>query len=490
MWSADGPPAPGQSNAVAYATKELGQASSFTRGEQEQRGSLPGLLGRIMQFQLHSAPYPNRNIALATAIGLLSGICGRAYNTITGAGLNQYIIVVAKTGRGKEAIADTIGQLLTQVQGRVEAGIPGVPGVAAFRGPGHFASGEGLLKSLAKSPCAVSVIPEFGFKLKAMAHPKAHPVQTGLMAAILDLYGKSGDGKVVEPIAYSDTTKNTAPILSPALTLIGESTPEALFEGIDERVITSGLLPRFLTFEVIGPRPNLNPNVGSAPDPCLVQGLANLVATCLRYKGTATRVPLDAEAEAYFTDLERLATRNINAAPSPIHGELWNRAHLKTLKLASIRAVGINPDFPVVTKADAEWAAGIVGTQTAALIQRFERGDVGEEVGNEAKQRAHVIRVIADYLHRPWHELEKYGGAWRMHEVGVITEAHISRRLITLAAFKGGRGPTENIKATIKTLLDADELREIPRAQMFERFGQKPRAFVPVNPALFASRAV
>src|SRR5699024_7716505 len=67
----------------------------------------PGLLGQVADFILAAAPRPVPEIALAGAIGLMSGIAGRAYN-VSNTGLNQYVLLLAPTGTGKEAMASGI----------------------------------------------------------------------------------------------------------------------------------------------------------------------------------------------------------------------------------------------------------------------------------------------------------------------------------------------------------------------------------------------
>lgn len=57
------------------------------------KGSIPlppGLVGMIAQFIHDQAPRPVMDIALVGALGLMAGICGRAYN-VSGTGLNGYL---------------------------------------------------------------------------------------------------------------------------------------------------------------------------------------------------------------------------------------------------------------------------------------------------------------------------------------------------------------------------------------------------------------
>ncbi|WP_153002696.1 hypothetical protein [Sphingomonas endophytica] len=76
-------------------------ASSNSCNETDQQGKAavpPGLIGDVCRFIYDAAPHPNCDIALTGAIGFLAGVCGKAYNTYTNAGLNQYLLLLASTG--------------------------------------------------------------------------------------------------------------------------------------------------------------------------------------------------------------------------------------------------------------------------------------------------------------------------------------------------------------------------------------------------------
>ena len=61
----------------------------------------PGLVGEVAQYIYQTAIRPVPEIALGAAIAITAGVCARSYN-ISGSGLNQYLILLAKTGAGKE----------------------------------------------------------------------------------------------------------------------------------------------------------------------------------------------------------------------------------------------------------------------------------------------------------------------------------------------------------------------------------------------------
>jgi hypothetical protein len=441
----------------------------------------PGLLGAVASFIYEQSPRPAPAVALAGAVAFMSGICGRAYN-VSGTGLNQYVLLLAQTGIGKDTVAHGASKLFAAIQSSV-------PSVQDFKGPGELVSSAGIIKWLDKKPCVLSVLGEFGKKMKEMAAPNANAHLHGVSRILLQLYTKSGAGQVLDPMAYSDVQKNTNPIQSPSLTIFCESVPESFYDGLDETLIADGLLPRFLIFEYKGERCYLKEGTEHILPPfALVQQLADLAAACLTlaHNRNVHNVGLDQEAAEKFREFDRWTTDQINMARNDVHRQLWNRAHLKAMKLAAIWAVGVNYLNPLIDMAATMWATNLVVEQTLKLIAKFETGQVGAVGGSEAKQLGEVIKAIATYLASDWSRYGRYGGTWEMHRDGVITEAHISRRLMAMACFRQDRmGSTSALKRALKVLLEADELREVPKAQMQQKYGTGPRAFVVANPARF-----
>ncbi len=443
---------------------------------------IPGLIGRIVQYILKSSHYPNEDIALAASIGFLSGICGREFQTYTKAGLNNYILVLAMTGMGKDQIALSLTRLLNEV-------IKSVPAASTFKGPGELVSSAGLIKWLVKNPAVFSILGEFGLLLSQMADPKANSHMKGLERILLQLYSKSSHGNVLDPMAYSDGDKNTPPVLSPSFTMICEAEPRRFYELLSPQMIESGVLPRFMPFEVVQHRPYEQEDRIDEPPGDLVQSIADLCAEVLRRADQASNVrvphivPANAEAVDKFREFERFTTDQINSAGNEGSRQLWNRARLKALKLATLCAIGINPYNPIVTIDETMWATELVAKQTWSLIARFEKGETGRVAGNQTRQEREVLRVLADYHSKPFNT--KYNGTEEMHRAGVITQSHISQRLSGVTAFsQDPRGAKDALTRTLKSLLEADVIREVPRAQMVTNFnGKHPVAFVVSDPA-------
>lgn len=444
----------------------------------------PGLLGDVAQFFYDAAPRPTYDLAFAGAVAFLAGITGRAYNAYSGAGLNQYVLMLAKTGIGKDAVASGASKL-------INAMLPVCPSIVDFKGPGELVSSAGLVKWLDRKPCIISIVGEFGKMLKAMSAPNANSHLIGLGRTILQLYTKSGYGETFDPMAYSDKEKNTSLIKSPSFTLFGESVPDSFYEALDETMIMDGLMPRFLIFENKSKRAYFNKNAGSVqPSLDLVTRLNDLAAHCLgvMHRQSVHMVQVTPEAEMALDNIDIWTTDLINEENTEVTRELWNRVHLKAIKLSALRAVGINYLNPVVTIDDAHWAIELASAQTRHVIAKFESGLVGgAATTGEVKQMTEVCKAIREFMDEP-DKYIKYGGRQDMIANGVITEAAIQRKTACLACFRHDRmGQKFALKRALATLLESDDLREIPAAQMQMTYGSKPRAFCIANAAKFTT---
>lgn len=442
-----------------------------------------GLVGALADAIFNASIRPVPKIALSASIALLAGISGRAFS-VSNTGLNQYVFVEGKTGIGKDAIASGIELAVEQVANNPACK---VPAIADFIGPGDFTSYAGGYQALCgPSPSIVCVFGEYGKKLAEAATGK-NPHLIGVSRLLLQAYSKSGEGEVLRPISYADRDRKTPSVHRPALTIIAEMTPD-IYGIMDEGMISEGTLPRALWVSVPDERPARNRNPQKAFPGSTLDGLATLAAISLT--NASQQLPpmkvgfADDGSGFIFDCFDQWCDNEIRESGSGAVRELWNRAHLKALKLAALQAVGVNPHSPLITARWAHWAIDFVHNQTVRLASKFNNGEVGEEQGNEAKQISEVIRVIREYTHNDYDAYAaKYNCSFDMHKHGVVPEAYIQRRLITLKAFKPYA--TRSIKQAIKSLLEADELREMSPSQMLEKYGTKPRAFVVATPHRF-----
>lgn len=413
----------------------------------------PGLVGELAQYFYSTAHRPVQEVALAAAIGVLAGVCGRSYN-ISGTGLNQYLLVLAKTGTGKESMESGINKLVQAVRKTI-------PMAEDFLGPSSFASGQGLIRVLDQRPCFVSVLGEFGLTLQSINDPRAPSNMVILRKVLLDLYGKSGWSAMLRSTAYSDTEKNTKMIHAPSVTIVGESTPETFYDGIDSGDIADGLIPRFQIIEYKGQRPDRNKQADHPPSPELTNKFADLVNIALTCQNnmSCAQVQIAPDALNLLDAFDRECDAHMRSSHHAGETQLWNRAHLKALKLAGLLAVGCNPHAPIVTVELARWAIEFTDRGTKQVLHRFNIGDVGT---GEAKQSSEIRRVIEEYFKSDKKTLVGYKCKPEFKEHGVIPYSYFLARLLRVSCFyKDRNGAAKSIQNGLDTMIKADMLGQI-----------------------------
>lgn len=421
-----------------------------------------GLVGEIAHYVLASATRPVPEIALATAIATVAGIVGRNYN-ISNTGLNQYILLLAKTGTGKESVQSSVDRLFGEVQ-------KSVPAADRFLGPAHFASGPSLVKTFQDHPCFMSILGEFGDRIHAMCHPRAMGAERTLMSAMKDIYHKSGWGQMLRSSVYSDKEKNTSIVHAPALTLLGETAPEPFFAGLDEGTISSGFLPRFMVIEYTGDRPARNKSAWTAPPAELVTKVADLCGTVLSMEqnATCTVVQIDDAGGKLLDVFDEYADEQMRGG-SEVVRQLWNRAHLKALRLAAVIAVGVNPYQACVTHSEAQWAIDMVKRDVSVMLARFEKGDVGE---GDSKLHADLVAVIGKYLNNGSERFDAY------HARGCIPLRHLQQATAARTAFKNHKlGSNRALKDTLGTMVEMGVLVQVAKKQAEEWFKTSSAVF-------------
>lgn len=418
----------------------------------------PGLIGEIAQFIHASANRQVPEVALTAAIALAAGICGRAYYTIGNpSGLNLYVVTIAETGTGKEGGKEGIGQLMNAVRQRV-------PLVIRYMGPAVYASGQAVYKQLAEQPGHIHIANEFGHLLKRITSVKASSTDQAMHQAFLEAHSQSGPNRTLGQYAHSDKEKNTQVVRAPSLTIMGESTPGVFFETLSSALVQDGLIPRLLIVEYTGKRPHSNPNAGAVvPSEGLIDRLTKLVENALRLEqmGEFCKVQADPEAKKLLDAFDWECDDRVNESTSETR-QLWNRAHLNALRLASLIAVGNNPYQPVIDQASAQWAIDFVLRSVHTVLSRFESGEAGgsAQTKGEAELRKRIVEFLGMSEMQRIKKHEKNGGGIPQvfHTGRVIPHDHLRRELRKVQPFKDN---PKALDATIEELLKADVLRKV-----------------------------
>ncbi|MFZ1074784.1 MAG: hypothetical protein WAN50_00190 [Minisyncoccia bacterium] len=422
----------------------------------------PGMIGEIAKYFYQSSVRPVKEISLAGALAFYAGVMGRAYN-VSGTGLNQYIVILAPTGVGKEAAARGISKLTTALELQI-------PCVTQCIGPSAIASPQGLIKYIHdKSQCFVSQLGEFGLWLQKITDKNAKANEVGIRRALLDLYNKSGSGDVLQGAVYSDTAKNIGAIHHPAFSLIGESTQVEFYRALDEATIGDGFLPRFTVIQYDGIRPPMNEwHDQVKPDPNMISTLAGQIRRAKELEGLNqfVAVGMDEQAKQFEREFNIECDSRINSSEEELLRMLWNRAHLRLLKLSALLAVGVNAESPIITLTEMQWAHQLVIRGLNSMLARFRAGDVGKNAGIDG-QNAVLVKTLRRYVNSQFNSqwIKAHRVTAEMHSKRIVNYAYIQHTTANVTCFRTAPYPSQALKAAIEDAMRSGILSRVQGAR-------------------------
>lgn len=414
---------------------------------------MTGLLGKISDFIYDDAPLPVRTIANAGALALVSGISGRHYN-VNGSGLTLFLILLAGTGRGKEAASSGAKKVL-------ESAMDAMPRSAEFLGPSHIASGQGLIRNLAENgiPSKTVYLSEFGHTLRIITDNDANSADIKTRQVLLDLFSKSAWGSVINEMSYADKAKNTAIIQSPNLCILGDTTPDTFFSTVKTKHIKEGFLPRFMLIEHEGERGELTMKPYLPVPDDLSSQLITLISQVCSLADDHIMIDIvsdSPETTVMLDEFQRYCSSWINSDVKNEYQELWNRAHLKSLRLAGLFALSDNIFLPKITKEHAALAIEYVLRDMLSYSIRMETGQFG---AGELERTSKIKKVLYEFFEG---KMEVSQRNMRYLDAGVIPLAFITRALTNHPVFSEvKRGAKQEIINIIGYLVKEGVLTEV-----------------------------
>ncbi len=436
----------------------------------------PGLVGEIAQYFYDASPHPIHEASLVAALGVVAGISGRVYQ-VNNLGLNLYMCFLGKSCVGKNAISTGIGKLISAIPFEQSA---------MFRGPKSFASAASFDTTFAQSACFVSVIGEFGKKLKKFTAVNAKPTDEDISAAYLEAFTASSKGLVWAQTARSDKTKAANPVVSPSLTLVTESTPLKFYAAINEDNIEEGLVSRLLVIEYKGDRENLSETfMNVKPSDDMINRI-KIMMTLSHQNQIATRglqhidVIVSDEAKALFKELAANEDRHIRAQTDDNIRTLWGRTYEKVAKLAGVVAVGCvygqgaviddgrlelsrGVAVPTITGAVAEWAINLVVHEISEMVSVYEKGKLGEK-SDDVECIKKMISEVAHYVTvGPKKYQPENDNRFRTLDpfAMCISNSYLAAKCNTKSFMQHKNGHTRTVKDTAKALIDMGKLIEV-----------------------------
>ncbi|MEZ6092486.1 MAG: DUF3987 domain-containing protein [Pirellulaceae bacterium] len=317
---------------------------------------VPGFVGKVIDFTLANAPYPNIGLAFCGAMALQSFLAGRKVATTGDLRTNIYLLALAGSGTGKEFPRKVNSQVLYQIGESQSIG-------------DKFASGEGIQDALARSGRMLFQNDEMDGVLRQINLDRENSRES-IPNILLTLYTSAGD---IYPLRVKANQKEALHVDQPHLTLFGTATPQHFYESLSKRMLTNGFFARLNIIDV--GRRGKGQTPGSARDlPDDILEIAKWWAdfepgegNFLRFHPKPIRVAFTNDAERAINEL-RLQTETeydkAEDAGEEAARAAWSRTCEHAKKLALIYACSENHEHPEISLDAVQWASEFALHQT------------------------------------------------------------------------------------------------------------------------------
>jgi hypothetical protein len=362
-------------------------------------GNPPGMLGVVSRWITETAPKSQPELAVAAAIALCSVVMGRNYRTQYGNKTSLYFIIVAKSTEGKEHPQQCIEKALTAAD------------LTQLIGGSGYTSAGAVYTALLKSPSHIAIIDEIG-KLLKMSRAKGNAHAEAALDKLVEAFGRQ-DG-ILRPPQYSFMTAknpqetNERVVHSPAITMIGATTPNTFFENLTNDLVKDGFLGRCIVVESQQPRQltrfvNRTDAPAQVIDWCRAVHVSGAVAGNLSDVSPAEVAPhtIDLHFTEACTPLMSAFEADLNDAKNAGEGEgldvLLGRTLEKALKLSMIACKAENPANREILPHHLEWAIAYVRHYDNALIRAVRRNRIESQTDGDMKRAVEFIRHAKKY---------------------------------------------------------------------------------------------
>lgn len=445
----------------------------------------PGFMGEIARSMYYASLYPIRDICVLSVLSLFSGMCGKAWNTFTGSGLNNYFTLVARSGIGKEAFRSNIEALLNQVS--LYGGPEGqqVIGAGLVLDTSSYASDAALRKcTIIDGQGGMSCNSVLNYKTEVGTMFRNAKSEVGkakdIMDEMLSLYDKGHFYAISGGSKHSNKDNSTAGGKVIAYSFAGETTPEELYGYLDDRMMANGIMSRIIFWECYAHRPLMNSSRQQYFPEVIVKGVGAI------YKNAITIVAGQEPCTVYMCDdalkkweaLDVEIQRYLNTGNNDgevtdeMLRQLQNRKALKILRIASLLAIADNHMKPVISIRHYDWAEHFINTANERLIKRYNEGDIGVQDG-QAREKS-VLKIINSFLTGKA-KAQAYNKHPEFKDHCIVTKSDIATLCRQQKSFRNTRN--ENIVQLIDTailgLITMNVIQEVSAAELKTLLGRE-----------------
>jgi hypothetical protein len=289
------------------------------------------------------------------------------------------------------------------------------------------------------------MVDEFGGMMRQINDSRAGIHSVLIRSDMLEMFTSAST--FFEGAAYAKEAPQK--IHNPNLCIYGTSTPDDFWASVSSLNTADGLLPRFMLFNVTGPKPDrIEPSrsVGDVPKALIeaVQALAmagrgngNLAHN--DHGSSASKPVVVSYASDAAAELARFETLVEETDSTPKSAPILNRAVEHAIKLALTVSVAGNHADPVITGHAMKWAVQLAWLSTCTMIE--ETGDRISDNQREADRNR-----IFGYIKRAGKEgvtegriANKCGGIDRKRRDELLADLVLSDRVDVKSTLTKGR---------------------------------------------------
>lgn len=346
-----------------------------------------GLIREVFDFYRDVAFRPSHVMGMAVAVSLCETIFGRRIRSESDMRTNDYNLVLAMTGSGKEACETTITKILDVADPN-----------GTHQLPPDVQSGNGLMKAIACNPCGIWVCDEFGKILQAVLDKKGNQHVKNIGTHLLKLYSKSAGS--YGGAAHADGVRNR--VVQPHLVLLGLAAGSTVFDSVSMDHVSDGLFGR-IAFWPVQDRPARKKNAKIAnPSETLVKKVSDWIKFAPGGNlGSQYPTPevlyMSSDAKARW-DLHGDDIDRRMAGESESRAAVWARVAARSAKLSLVHRAArleVPPsecqwDFVAIELQDVNW-----GIKLANWLARIACGLIRENTVDKNLERAKSILTRA-----------------------------------------------------------------------------------------------
>jgi hypothetical protein len=153
--------------------------------------------------------------------------------------------------------------------------------------------------------------------------------------------------------------------------------------------------------------------------------------------------------------------------------QMWNRAHLKAIRVAGVLAAADNHITPEINLQHVKWSLDLINKDVQSMRNKILGGDIGLDDTTRFKK---LQSILLDYIKgkvSPSYNIDP-----RMIRDGIVPRKYLQGRTGQVRCFQNYRmGATLALDHTVKTAIDSGYIMEVSHDKAVELYGYHGKSF-------------